>query len=218
MYIGHTLPQRPIPFDQFDPDFLANWAKNTILPTIQGERRRLILQNFIDHATAECKGDFDTLMASCSLKRQDYRRWGKGDDGLMDGIQPQSYEELKLFYGNLVAFNLFVIHLEPEKFIVGEDTLVIEGNVHQMYPGAMLPVAFGIEPDDEDAVYMLTIRMCLFFIFDEDGMGCGEQSYTNGDPTPASFVKVPKDKVPQRFWDNMKKYQEQGAGEYRDII
>ena len=64
------------------------------------------------------------------------------------------------------------------------------------------------EPDDEDAVYMLTIRMALFFIFDEDGMGCGEQSYTNGDPTEASFVKVPNEHVPQRFWDNMKKQQE----------
>ncbi len=83
-------------------------------------------------------------MASCSRLRQDYRRWGQGDDGLMDGIQPQSYDELCVFYGNLVTFNLFVIHLELEKFIVGEDTLVLEGNVHQMYPGAMLPVAFGI--------------------------------------------------------------------------
>ncbi|MAA60124.1 MAG: hypothetical protein CSH49_06325 [Alcanivorax sp.] len=208
MYIGKTLPERPIPFEQFDPDYLANFVRDNILPKCVTERQKLICQNFVDHASAECKGDYETLMASCSQRRQDYRRWGKGDDGLMEGIQPQSYDELCVFYGNLVTFNLFVIHLELEKFIVGEDTLVLEGNVHQMYPGAMLPVAFGIEPDDEDAVYMLTIRMALFFIFDEDGMGCGEQSYTNGDPTEASFVKVPNEYVPQRFWDNMKKQQE----------
>jgi hypothetical protein len=208
MYIGRTLPERPIPFEEFDPDYLANYAREHIYPKLNTDRQRLICQNFIDHASAECKGDYETLMASCSRQRQDYRRWGSGDDGLMDGIQPQSYDELCVFYGNLVTFNLFVIHLELEKFIVGEDTLVLEGNVHQMYPGAMLPVAFGIEPDDEDAVYMLTIRMSLFFIFDEDGMGCGEQSYTNGDPTEASFVKVPNEFVPQRFWDNLKKQQE----------
>ncbi len=207
MYIGHTLPERPIPFDQFDPDFLVNFVRDKIFPTLEGERRRLVCQNFIDHAGAECKGDYETLMASCSRKRQDYRRWGKGDDGLMEGIQPQSYDELCVFYGNLVTFNLFVIHLELEKFLVAEDTICVEGNVHQMYPGAMLPVAFGIEVDDPDAVYMLTIRMSLFFIFDEDGLGCGEQSYTNGDPTPASFVKVPHEYVPQRFWDNLKKQQ-----------
>ena len=208
MYIGHTLPERPIPFEEFDPDYLANFVREKILPTLSNERSRLICQNFIDHASAECKGDLDNLLKSCSLKRQDYRRWGKGDDGLMEGIQPQSYDELCVFYGSLVTFNLFVIHMELEKFVVGQDTLCLEGNVHQMYPGSMLPVAFGIEPDDEDAVYMLTIRMCLFFIFDEDGMGCGEQSYTNGDPTEASFVKVPNEFVPQRFWDNMKKQQE----------
>lgn len=213
MYIGKTLEQRPIPFDQFDPDGLPKLIREKVLPTLKDERQRLICQNFIDHADSECRGDLTSLLASCSKKRQDYRRWGKGDDGLMEGIQPQSYEELEVFYGNLVAFNLFVIHLEVEKFIVGQDTLVIEGNVHQMYPGSVLPIAFGIEPEDPDGVYMLTIRMCLFFIFDEDGIGCGEQSYTNGDPTPASFVQVPHQYVPQRFWDNLKKQEELQAAQ-----
>lgn len=208
MYIGHTIPERPIPFEEFDPDSLANYVRENIYPNLATERQRLICQNFIDHATAEAKGDYDALMKTCSLKHQDYRRWGQGDDGKMEGIQPSSYEELEVFYGQLVTFNLFCIHLELEKFIVGENELVLEGNVHQLYHGSMLPVAFGIEPDDEDAVYMLTIRMCLFFIFDDDGMGMGEQSYTNGDPTEESFVKVPTEYVPQRFWDNMKKQQE----------
>lgn len=207
MYIGKTLPERPIPFEEFNPDFLADYVRENILPKLEG-RRKQICQNFVDHATAECKGDYDTLMASCSRKAQDYRRWGSGDDGKMEGIQPSSYEELEVFYGNLVTFNLFVIHLELEKFVVGEDTLCVEGNVHQLYHGSMIPVAFGIEPEDLDpeAVYMLTIRMALFFIFDEDGMGIGEQSYTNGDPVwEKNFVKMPNEYVPQRFWDNMEK-------------
>lgn len=207
MYIGKTLPERPIPFEDFDPDFLANWLQNEIIPNLSG-RQKQICQNFADHALAECQGDYEALMATCSKKRQDYRRWGKGDDGKMDGIQPSSYEELQGFYYGLIASTVFVIHLEPEKLIVGDDELVIEGNVHQMYPAEIMPIAFDIEPDDPDAVYMLTIRMALFFIFDEDGMGCGEQSYTNGDPRPESFVKVPKEHVPQRFWDNIKKFQE----------
>lgn len=213
MYIGKTLPERPIPFNEFDPDYLANYVRDAILPKLEG-RRKQICQNFVDHATAECMGAYEPLMASCSKKAQDYRRWGLGDDGKMGGLQPSSYEELEGFYAALVATNVFVIHLEPEKFIVGEDELVIEGNVHQMYPASILPIAFGIEPDDPDAVYMLTIRMALFFIFDEDGLGCGEQSYTNGDPTEASFVKVPHEYVPQRFWDNKKKQEDlMNAGE-----
>ncbi|MCG8672954.1 MAG: hypothetical protein MI867_26405 [Pseudomonadales bacterium] len=207
MYIGKTLPERPIPFEDFDPDYLANWLNSEIVPKLSG-RQKQICQNFADHALAECKGDYDALMATCSKKSQDYRRWGQGDDGKMDGIQPSSYEELQGFYYGLIASTVFVIHLEPEKLIVGEDTLCIEGNVHQMYPAEIMPIAFGIEPDDPEGVYMLTIRMALFFIFDEDGMGCGEQSYTNGDPTLESFVKVPKEHVPQRFWDNIKKFEE----------
>lgn len=208
MYIGKTLEEKAIPFDKFDPDSLANFVREQVLPTITGERRRLVTQNFIDHASHECKGDLSGLLETCSKKRQDYRRWGKGDDGLMEGIQPQSYEELEAFYGNLVTFNLFVIHLEVEKFLVADDTICIEGNVNQMYPASVMPIAFGIEPEDPEGVYMLTIRMALFFVFDEDGLGCGEQSYTNGDPTPASFIKVPHKYVPQRFWDNLKKQQE----------
>lgn len=212
MYIGKTLPERPITFEHFDPDYLANFIRDSVLPKLEG-RQKQICQNFVDHATAECQGAYEELMATCSKKAQDYRRWGSGDDGKMMGLQPSSYEELEGFYAALVATNVFVIHLEPEKFIVGEDELVIEGNVHQMYPGSILPVAFGIEPDDPEAVYMLTIRMCLFFIFDEDGLGCGEQSYTNGDPTEASFVKVPNEFVPQRFWDNKKKQEALMNGE-----
>lgn len=209
MYIGKTIPQRPIPFEEFNPDFVADYVRENVLPTLEG-RRKQICQNFIEHATAECNGDFEPLMASCSRKSQDYRRWGVGIDGKRDGEQPSSYEELEVFYGSLVAFNLYVIHFELEKFIVGEDALAMEGNVHQMYPASMLPVAFGITPEDdsEDAVYMLTLRISLFFIFDEDGLGSGEQSYTNGEPTAENFVKVPHEFVPQRFWDNRKKQQE----------
>jgi hypothetical protein len=208
MYIGRTLETRPIPFDQFDPDLLEKTIKEKVLPTLTSERHRLVCQNFIDHATAESKGNLGALLDSCSRQHQDYRRWGKGDDGLMEGIQPQSYEELEVFYGNLMTFSLFCIHFEVEKFLVADDTICIEGVIHQLYPGEMLPVAFGIEPDDPEAVYMLTIRLCLFFIFDKDGIGCGEQSYTNGDPTPESFVKMPKEYVPQRFWDSVKRAQE----------
>lgn len=208
MYVGKTIPERPIPFEEFNPDYIAGWLRDVMYPTLVTDRQRQILQNFIDHATVEAQGDYEALMATCSRKSQDYRRWGQGDDGKMDGLQPSSYEELEVFYGQLISFNVFNIHLEPEKCIVGNDTIVLEGNVHQIYHGSMMPVAFGIEPEDPNAVYMLTIRMCLFFIFDEDGMGIGEQSYTNGDPRPDSFVKMPDEFVPQRFWDAQKKLEE----------
>ena len=35
-------------------------------------------------------------------------RWGKGDDGLMEGIQPQSYDELEVFREALVSIQRMV--------------------------------------------------------------------------------------------------------------
>ena len=206
-YAGKTLPQHPIAFEEFNPDFMWQWVDEMILPKLTSARHKLVTQNFIDHARAEAQGNLEALLATCSQKREDYRQWGDGTDGLMEGIQPQSYEELVEFYGNLMQLTLFAIHLEPEKFLVADEVITLEGNVHQLYPGKLLPMLYDVEVDDPDAVYMLTVRMALFFVFDEDGKGCGEQAYPNGSPPTADhFVKMPKEFVPQRFWDNLKKY------------
>ena len=195
MYIGHVLENRPIPMKEFDPLAVAKVARR-YLETIQEPRRRQILENFIEHAEAEASGRYEDLMASCSRKRQQYATFGS------EFPAPQSYEALETHYHGLIAMNIYLIHFEVEKLIVGDDELFVDGLVHQLYPGALVKQLFGLPVDDESAVYQLTKRTGIVFVFDEDGKGAGEQAYSDGPTTLEDFVKLAPDEVPEAFHHN----------------
>lgn len=195
MYIGHMLEAKPIPMSEFDTMAAVKTARRH-LESIKEPRRRQILENFIEHAGAEASGDYDALMASCSRKKQEYATYGS------DFGAPQSYEELEVHYRGLIESNIYLIHFEIEKLIVGEDALFVEGLVHQLYPGNLIKPIFGIEIDDESAVYQLTKRTGLTFTFDEEGLGAGEQAYSDGPTTLDDLVKVAPEEVPPAFYEN----------------
>ncbi|HQR02694.1 MAG: hypothetical protein JSR19_11655 [Proteobacteria bacterium] len=199
MYIGRTLEEKPIPMDQFNPGNVVQVARE-YLATLTGSRQRQILENFIEHAEAECGGRYEELMASCSQERQVYAAYGAGAD--YSAYLPQDYTALTQHYRNLIAANIYLIHMEVEKLIVGEDELVVEGIVHQLHSGAMIETIHGIRMDDPAAVYQLTKRTCIFFVFDPAGKGAGELAYSNGPTTAADIVKVDPAKVPPAFWRN----------------
>jgi hypothetical protein len=196
MYIGHILENKPIAMKDFDPLAAAKVARR-YLETIKEPRRRQILENFIEHAEAEATGEFDPLMESCSKKEQIYAVYGGSKFGT-----PQSYEELVPHYRGLIEANIYVIHFEVEKLIAGDDALVVEGLVHQLYPGEMLKAIFEIEVDDPKAVYQATKRTCVFFVFDEEGKATGEHAYSDGGLTADDLVKVAPEEVPETFWNN----------------
>ena len=181
--------------DQFDTMNVAKVATKH-LESITEPRRRQGLQNFIDHATAEANGDYDALMASCSRKKQEYATFGSSFGA------PQSYAELEVHYRGLIESNIYLIHLEVEKLVVGTDVVMIEGIVHQLYPGQLIKPIHGIEVDDESAVYQLTKRSAITFVFDEDGLGAGEQAYSDGPTTAADLTKLRPDEVPEQFYSN----------------
>lgn len=195
MYVGHILENKPIDMKQFDTEAVAKVAR-LHLETIQEPRRRQVLQNFIDHAQAEASGDYEGLMATCSRKEQTYATYGS------DFGSPQSYAELETHYHGLIQANIYVIHFEVEKLVVDDDALAVEGLVHQLYPGELLEPIFGIEVDEKEAVYQATKRTCVFFIFDEEGMGCGEHAYSDGPLTADDVVKLAPDEVPEIFYKN----------------
>ena len=182
-----TNATAPMTLDQLD-ELEANGMVNA--ETAQ------ILQNFIDHAQAEASGDYEGLMATCSQKEQSYATYGSRFGA------PQSYAELETHYHGLIQSNIYIIHFEVEKLVVGEDALAVEGLVHQLYPGALLGPLFGIAVDDAEAVYQVTKRTCVFFTFDEEGMGTGEQAYSDGPLTEDDIVKLAADEVPELFYNN----------------
>lgn len=195
MYVGHILERRPIPMKDFDPMAVVKVARAE-LEKIEEPHRRRILENFIEHAEAEASGKYQELMASCSRKSQVYATHGS------EFAAPQSYEELEQHYYNLIAMNLYVIHFEAEKLVVGDDAVVIEGLVHQLYPGNLLEPVFGVTVDDPDAVYMLTKRTLVTFVFDEEGKGMGEHAWSDGPTTAEDFTKLAPEEVPPAFYAN----------------
>jgi len=195
MYIGRILESKPLPMNQFDTMNVAKIATEH-LASITEPRRRQVLQNFIDHATAEANGDYDALMASCSRKKQEYATFGSSFGA------PQSYEELEVHYRGLIESNIYLIHLEVEKLIVGTDALLVEGIVHQLYPGQLIKPIHGIEVEDTSAVYQLTKRSSITFVFDEDGLGAGEQAYSEGPTTAADLTRLDPEEVPEQFYAN----------------
>lgn len=199
MYAGSILEEKPLDMRQFDPSHIVEVAERC-RDEVHTPRQRQILQNFIDHARAEAHGDYDTLMASCSRKRQSYTAYGAGE-GYQAGL-PQSYEELVHHYRALIEMNIYLIHFEVEKLFVGEDELVVEGIVHQLYPSELITGIYGIDVEDPQGVYQLTKRTCIFFVFDEDGRGCGEHAYSNGPTSAANITRVPPELVPEAFYHN----------------
>lgn len=199
MYIGRVLPEAPLDMRIFDPQNVARVA-TAELARLTDARQRRILQNFIDHASAEASGDYARLMASCSRKRQSYTAWGAGE-GYAAHL-PQDYAALESHYRALIEMNVYLIHVEVEKLTVGRDTLMLEGIVHQLYPGELIEPIFGFRPEDPARVQQLTKRSCIIFVFDEDGLGCGEHAYSNGPTTPADLSPVDPALVPAAFWNN----------------
>lgn len=200
MWIGRILDDKKhIDMKDFNPRAIGEQARE-VLAGIKEPQRRAILENFIEHAEAECTGEFDKLIASCSSKRQTYAVYGAGS--FIRDMQPQSVEEMKDFYRMLVESNVYLIHGEVEKLIVGDHALYVEIILHQLYPGEMLPAAFGVDFGVEGEVYQLTQRVATIFAFDEDNKGCAEHSFTDGPTQPEWLRKEDPRTVPEQFWNN----------------
>lgn len=199
MYVGRILEEKHIEMEDFDQLSIGKAARAE-LEKIKEPHRRKILENFIEHAEAETTGDYEALIASCSSKRQQYAVYGCSQ--FQKDIQPQDVEGMKEFYHMLVASNVYIIHADIEKLIVGDDSIYVEFIIHQLYPGEIIPAAFGFEFGEEGEVYQLTQRVATVFVFDEDGKGCGEHSWTDGETRPDQLRKEDPRKVPEQFWNN----------------
>ncbi|HVL01814.1 MAG TPA: hypothetical protein VM553_18480 [Dongiaceae bacterium] len=200
MWVGRILDDKKhIDMKDFNPRAIAEQARE-VLASIKEPQRRAILENFIEHAESECTGEYDRLIASCSSKHQTYAVYGAGE--AIAEIQPKSVDDMKGFYHMLVESNVYMIHGDIEKLIVGDHELYVEIILHQLYPGEMLPAAFGVEFGEEGEVWQLTQRVATVFCFDEENKGCAEHSWTDGVTKPEWLRKEDPRQVPAQFWNN----------------
>lgn len=197
MYVNEINPvPASMDMENFDG---ANAARvtNEHLKTITDPRRRKILINLRDHALAESMGDYEALMATCSRKTQNYVVHATSKNDFVEFL-PQNYEELELFYKGLIDLNMYVFHSEMKKLVVGDDEILLDVSYHQIISGENAVNLYGIKEADLDSTYEVFSRIWLIFIFDEDGMGCGEHSYSGGT-TIENLRKLEDDEIPQEY-------------------
>jgi hypothetical protein len=197
MYRTQTAAESPIPMQDFDSHTQVR-ALRKVLESIIEPRRRQILAKTIEHADAEGNGRYPELIATCSKKHQSYRYWGSGDSSLVPQT-PQSYAELEAYYKGVIDSKTWMIHHELDKVIVGNHEVVMDGVIHQLYPSALIEPLFRFKPDPAYRAYQLTKRLIITFMFDEDGLSCGEHAYSDGPITTKDLTPVEDRYLPDLF-------------------
>lgn len=156
-----------------------NWAMaEKFLAEEADPRRRQILETLIAHAKAECRADFESLMATVS-PRAHYRSYATDDPTMNEAQSPRGKDGVAAYYTGIVESGCYFIEHATERMAVGRDTLTTEGELKMAYPGAVLGT-MGIEVPDPDALYLYQQRLLIVWEFDEDGLVICEDSYGGG--------------------------------------
>ncbi len=166
-------------------DSRNNWILiDELLDSETDEWRRRMLSQLKQHIQAECGGDLDALMATM-VDDPVFHNWnGMTDSG------PKGYDNLKLFYNNLIGSGANRFEYAIERIIIGDDTLVTEGAIRVPFTGAMLQ-AMGVSDAKPDAIYATRGRTVTFWPFSVDGRIIGEDIYSmTSEVTDAEEVEL----------------------------
>lgn len=166
-------------------DSRRNWAIiDEMLASETDTWRIQMLSQLKEHVRAECGGDLDALMATM-VDEPEFHNWsGTQDSG------PKGRDDLKTFYSNLIASGSNRFEYRIERIVIGDDTLVTEGEIRIPFSGAMLK-AMGREDVIETACYATVGRTVTFWPFASDGRIIGEDIYSmSSDITEAVEVTL----------------------------
>jgi len=156
-------------------------------------RHRAMLECVREHIIAETEADFDRLLRTM-CDEPAFHFWIDGN-----GAGPKGLDAVKTHYRTLIAEKRHVFEIDIDRIVVDDDTVVTEGWFHQIFPGATL-AARGVEVDDPDAAYVVTMRLLLLWPFTGGGELIGEDSYAGGRMfAPGSVRKLTDAEVPDEF-------------------
>jgi hypothetical protein len=155
------------------------------LERTEDPRERAMLTTVCEHLRAEADVDVDRLVSTLS-DQPNYHLWNAGRD-----IGPDDYESVLAYYQDLVAVKRHILEFDIERIVVDHDTVVTEGWIRALNLGTVAR-ARGWLVDDDDATYLVTQRVVIFWPFDAEGKMTGEDGYlmapgswpTRNCPTP----------------------------------
>ena len=154
-------------------DSRNNWRHiDELLETETDDWRRHMLSQLKEHIQAECGSDLESLLATMSDNPR-FHIWTATEDS-----GPKGYEALKEFYGGLIASGSNRFEYAVERIVIGDDTLVTEGQLHTPFSGKMLK-EMGLPDIDETKMYATQGRTVTFWPFERDtGKIIGEDIYS----------------------------------------
>ncbi len=171
-------------------------VRDTIYEQLGPADRSRLHRSVADLRIAQRSGRFADLMATCSKKRQSYVFSG---DPNRPQIQVSNHAELETYYRGLIDSRTWMLHYDLDKVTVGDDEIVLDGVLHQLYPTELVNRAFPFQLDPGYRAYQLTKRLCVIFLFDEEGLSAGEQAYSRGPIGPENFTPVEDEHLPALF-------------------
>ena len=145
------------------------------LATTESARQQAMLETVIEHLEAEEAMSLDRLLATLAPEPK-YHLWANGAD-----YGPKSREGVTAYYTQLVADNRAVLEFDIDRIVVDDNCVVTEGWIRAINKGAIAN-ARGWIVDDDDADYLVTQRVVIFWPFNDAGQMVGEDGYANLDP------------------------------------
>ena len=154
-------------------DSRNNWKLiDELLQTEKDEWRRHMLSQLKEHVQAECGSNLEALLATMSDNPR-FHIWSATED-----TGPKGYEALKEFYAGLIASGSNRFEYAVQRIVIGDDTLVTEGELHTPFSGEMLK-QMGLPGIDATKTYATKGRTVTFWPFERDtGRIIGEDIYS----------------------------------------
>ena len=181
--------ERENPVLALDQTLSARRVEERLEKTVS-ERQRSLLATVADHLRAESTADVDKLLATLT-DQPDYHLWSGGRD-----VGPKGRDDVLGYYAQLVEDRRQILEFDVDRIVVDDETVVTEGWIRAINRGDIARNR-GWEVDDEQASYLVTQRVVIFWPFDEDGLMLGEDGYATWDPQGAR--KLAPDELPEAY-------------------
>ena len=154
-------------------DSRENWKLiNRLLETEQDPWRIQMLSQLKQHMQAECGGALEELM-STMVDEPIFHNWS----GTTDSGAKGRYD-LKAFYSGLISSGSHRFQYSIERIVIGDNTLVTEGEIQIPFSGAVLQT-MGRTDAEAHCFYATKGRTVTFWPFSEDGKIIGEDIYSS---------------------------------------
>jgi hypothetical protein len=165
------------PMGIIEPAVAARRLRERLAKT-ESARQQAMLETVIDHLEAEAVMSLDRLMATLAPEPE-YHLWANGAD-----FGPKTRAAVAAYYEQLIVDKRAVLEFDIDRVVVDDDCVVTEGWIRAINKGAIAK-ARGWIVDDDDADYLVTQRVVIFWPFNEAGQMVGEDGYANFDPRAA---------------------------------